>query len=417
MKFDDLDISSEIKTAVKNMNYEVATEVQIKSIKWMLEGHNVIVRSHTGSGKTTAFGLPISENIFKGKSKSTLILCPTRELAVQVKAELAKINQKTGLRTIVVYGGHGMTGEIRDLQRGVDILCATPGRLLDHFRNNHIDPKQFDTVILDEADRMLDMGFIHDLRQILDFVKPKSTHLFSATLEGSIANLIQEYIPTYEEIILPDEIVGKDIIERHIKVPRELRFDALLEVITEAEGGKVLIFVSTKRTADFLSKKLYRHGLKVEAIHGDKSQNTRQFALDKFRDGKCRILVATDVASRGIQVDDIEFVVNYDLANDYDTHMHRIGRTGRMGDKGEAVTFVGENGSIIEPRQYNRRQASSSNGRNASFAERNAMPGQRRGRSGGGRSQGNFRNNNRPGKRNRGPKRNNQRIRNPSSRR
>ncbi|MFH1391165.1 MAG: DEAD/DEAH box helicase [Candidatus Diapherotrites archaeon] len=356
MSFEDIEVSSEIKEAIKKMNYDKATEVQSDTIPLILKGHNVIVKSQTGSGKTAAFGIPISEQIFTGKKKSTLILCPTRELAVQVKDELRKINNKTRLNIFAFYGGHGITSELRDIDKGVDILCATPGRLLDHFRNNNLDPKQFDSVVLDEADRMLDMGFINDIKEILNQVKPNNTHLFSATLDGSVAHLIKEYIPTYEEIILADELIGKNIFERHIKVPREHKTDALLEVIDEAEDGRVLVFVSTKRSADFLSRKLYKMRYNVESIHGDKSQKAREIALEKFRSGRAKILIGTDVAARGLQIDNVEYVVNYDLAQDEDTHKHRIGRTGRMGETGHAITFVGEDGSIIAPpKMYNKK--------------------------------------------------------------
>jgi len=384
MSFEDIEVSSEIKEAIKKMNYDKATEVQSDTIPLILKGHNVIVKSQTGSGKTAAFGIPISEQIFTGKIKSTLILCPTRELAVQVKDELRKINNKTRLNIFAFYGGHGITSELRDIDKGVDILCATPGRLLDHFRNNNLDPKQFDSVVLDEADRMLDMGFINDIKEILNQVKPNNTHLFSATLDGSVAHLIKEYIPEYEEIILADELIGKNIFERHIKVPREHKTDALLEVIDESEDGRVLVFVSTKRSADFLSRKLYKMSYTVESIHGDKSQKAREIALEKFKSGRVKILIGTDVAARGLQIDNVEYVVNYDLAQDEDTHKHRIGRTGRMGDTGHAITFVGEDGNIIAPpKMYTKKGSSNRGGRSGGFRSNQRSGGYSGGRSGG----------------------------------
>tara|TARA_Y100000310_G_scaffold343708_1_gene452635 strand:- start:3515 stop:4792 length:1278 start_codon:yes stop_codon:yes gene_type:complete len=377
MSFEDIEFSSEIKDAIKKMNYDKATNVQVDTIPLILSGHNVIVKSHTGSGKTAAFGIPISEQIFNGKKKSALILCPTRELAVQVKDELRKINNKTRLNIFAFYGGHGITSELRDIDKGVDILCATPGRLLDHFRNKNLNPQQFDSVILDEADRMLDMGFINDIKEILNQVKPNNTHLFSATLDGTVSHLIKEYIPKYEEIILSDELIGKNIFERHIKVPKEHKTDALLEVIDEAGEGRILVFVATKRSADFLSKTLYRMRYTVESIHGDKSQRAREIALEKFKSGRAKILIGTDVAARGLQIDNVEYVVNYDLAQDEDTHKHRIGRTGRMGETGHAITFVGEDGNIIAPpKMYTKKGRGNSGG----FRSNN------RGRSSGGRS-------------------------------
>ena len=345
-------INAQLKDAVKKMNYITATDVQVESIKFMLDNKNVVVKSHTGSGKTAAFGIPLSENILNGKSKGAVILCPTRELAVQVKDELRKLNSNTRLSVSAVYGGHGLNSEIKAFEKGIDILCATPGRLLDHIKHNAFDPKFYDTVVLDEADRMLDMGFINDIKEILHSIRPMNTHLFSATLEGSVTGLIREYIREYEEIIIPQEIIGKNILERHVKVGREERFNALMDVIKEANNNRVLVFVSTKRTADTLAKKLHHEGIKVECIHGDKSQRAREFALQNFKTGRNKVLVAPDVASRGLQIDNVEFVVNYDLAADHDTHKHRIGRTGRMGDTGHAVSFVNETGSIVEPKKY-----------------------------------------------------------------
>jgi len=349
MSFQDIKFSNEIKKSIQRMKYETATDVQLDTIPLILDGYNVIVKSHTGSGKTAAFGIPISEQIFKSKGRAALVLCPTRELAVQVKNELRKINSDTRLNVFAFYGGHGMTSELKDTTRGIDILVATPGRLLDHFKRGSLNPKKFKTVVLDEADRMLDMGFIHDLKDILNQIKPGNTHLFSATLDGSVARLIQEHIPTYEEIILSEEIIGKNILERHIKVKFEDKLDALQEIIEEAKNGRVLIFVSTKRSADFLTRKLAKLNYRVECIHGGKTQRSREIALQNFKSGKKRILIGTDVASRGLQIDNVEFVVNYDLANDEDTHKHRIGRTGRMGDTGHAITFVGEDGNHISP--------------------------------------------------------------------
>ena len=395
MSFEDIQFSDEIKTAIKKMNYDKATNVQLDTIPLILEGHNVIVQSHTGSGKTAAFGIPISELIFTGKIKACLILCPTRELAIQVKDEIKRINSKTRLKVTAFYGGHGMSVEEKQTRMGIDILCATPGRLLDHFRSNKLDPMQFETLVLDEADRMLDMGFINDLREIIDRVDPVRMHLFSATLAGNVANIIQEFIPEYEEIIVPGEVVGTNIIERHIKVPREKRITALIEILEEAKDERVLVFVSTKRTADFLAKKLYQEGYSTESIHGDKTQKRREHALADFREGKRRVLVATDVAARGLQIDNVEYVVNYDLANDADTHKHRIGRTGRMGKKGCAISFVGSDDSVIAPpKRFGRGsggRGNSSNNRGRSFGNSGRDSSNRRDSSTG-RSGSNFKN-------------------------
>ncbi len=363
MTFESMNFSREIKDAIKRMGYTEPTFVQTSTIPLMLAGHNVIVESHTGSGKTLAFGIPISDNILTGKSKAALVLCPTHELVVQVRDEIRKINHNIGINIFAFYGGHGMSSEIKAISNGIDILCATPGRLLDHFKQNNLDPNMFDTVVLDEADRMLDMGFIQDLRQILNYVRPSKVHLFSATLDKSVAKLIHEYIPIYEEVIATENLVGKNIFERHIKVSRDKKLDALVEIIKEAKNGRVLVFVSTKRGADFISSRLSRMHYKVEAIHGDKSQRSRDFALQNFKHGKKNILVATDVAARGLQIDNVEYVVNYDLANSADMHKHRIGRTGRMGEIGHAITFVNELGQIIESSKFHKRGVERNNWR------------------------------------------------------
>jgi ATP-dependent RNA helicase DeaD len=351
MFFNEVNISAEIKSAISKMSYFNATEVQINSIPLILEGHNVVVKSFTGSGKTAAFGIPLSELIYSNKLNKVLVLCPTRELAVQVSEELKEINSETKLKVTAVYGGHGIRNELNDLRKGIHFLCATPGRLMDHFKNHGLKP-DFDCVVLDEADRMLDMGFINDLKEILSLIQPKNIHLFSATLDGSVAKIIQEFIEGYTEVIIEEEIIGTNILEEHIKAKKFEKFNLLMNLINEVKG-KILVFVSTKRSADFLTRKLKDNNLFVSSIHGDKSQKYREKALNEFKSGKKRILIATDVAARGLQIDSVELVVNYDLAQDTDTHKHRIGRTGRMGEIGKAISFVSETGKIIaEPRQF-----------------------------------------------------------------
>ncbi len=339
MKFEEMDIDKSIKKALKDMKYETATEVQLHTMPIINYGKNAVVRSQTGSGKTSAFGIPLSERIILGKSKYVLIIGPTRELMVQVKNEIKELNRYTGLTVYAVYGGHGIEGEIRVLKGSVQILCATPGRLWDHIERRTIDPLKFDTVVLDEGDRMLDMGFINEIKKILSVVKPKNIHMFSATLDGRVARLINKYITKYEEVILKDEIVGKDIIEKKIRVPKEEKFTELVAHLKKTKGKRVLVFVSTKRYADKLKEKLNRMDFRVTCIHGDLTQRRREVALEDFKSKKKNVLIATDVAARGLQIDNIGYVINYDEAMDADTHRHRIGRTGRMGKLGYAITF------------------------------------------------------------------------------
>ncbi len=348
VNFEQMPLSKEIKRALKGLDYKTPTEVQEKTIPLIMKGTNVISKSFTGSGKTAAFGIAIAERMLQGRAKSVLILCPTRELATQVGKEISSIIKFTGFKLVTVYGGHKISTELRELDRGVDILCATPGRLLDHFKRRAIDPRIFDTVVLDEADRMLDMGFISDLKEILAFVRPEYTHLFSATLDGSVAQLIQKYIPEYKEVIIEDEILGKNIIEKTITVSRNSKLRELIAIIKNAGEGRVLVFVSTKRYADKLNFELKDQGFKSTSIHGGKTQKGREISLKNFKLGRKNILIATDVAARGLQVDNVEFVVNFDRPNDADTYKHRVGRTGRMGATGHAITFMPEDAESRE---------------------------------------------------------------------
>lgn len=340
VNFENIGFSPELKRAVKKMGYTQATEVQEKSIPLIISGKNVVSKSFTGSGKTAAFGIALSERILRGDSRGALVLCPTRELAVQVKEEIERINSETGLKVEAVYGGRKMSLDDKILRREIHILCATPGRLLDHFKHRRLSPGIFDTVVLDEADRMLDMGFIKDIKHILSYIMPKSTHLFSATISGSVAKLIERFIPEYEEVMVAHEIVGKTLKQKKQSFSRDEKFAMLLEWIKRAGNGRILIFVATKRSADYLNEKLKRKGLRSTTIHGDKTQKAREASLEKFREGRKKILIATDVAARGLQIDNVELVINLDRAGDADTHKHRIGRTGRMGEEGLAVTFI-----------------------------------------------------------------------------
>lgn len=355
MKFEEMQFSEKMKKAIRDLKYENTTEVQEQAIPALISGDNVICKSFTGSGKTLAFGIGASERLLNGKSFGVLIIGPTRELVVQVKEELHKLNRYTGLKVSVVYGGHGMNYEVQAIRKGVDILVATPGRLLDHIRQGVIKKDMFDMVILDEADRMLDMGFIDDIKTVLEYLRPKNTHLFSATLDGSVSKIIHRYIPTYKEISIKTEVVGVNIVEKNIEMRPQDKFLYLLELVKKAEGKKILVFVSTKRESENVERKLQKSGFYAASIHGDKSQRYREDALKDFKSGKAQILIATDVAARGLQIDNVEFVVNYDVARDKDTHKHRIGRTGRMGAKGIAVTFMTDEDVYKSQRRQGRR--------------------------------------------------------------
>jgi len=340
-KFDEFNIKPMLKDGLRRMNYNDSTEVQELTFPVMMGGKNVVVKSFTGSGKTLAFGIPLSERILRRDSNSVVIIGPTRELVVQVCTEIQKLNRFSRMKIFTVYGGHGITGEVVSLRKGFEILCATPGRLLDHIERGNLRNIKVDTVILDEGDLMLDMGFQEDINKILRMLKPRNVHLFSATIDGKITQVIKEHIQQYELIDIQKEIVGTQIFEEEIKLRPEQKFPKLLEYLNQATG-KILIFSSTKRYVEILRERIEKEGFQCNTIHGDITQARREHALREFKTGKIKILIATDVASRGLHIDDVEYVINYDSARSDDIHKHRIGRTGRMGKIGNAITFSEE---------------------------------------------------------------------------
>ncbi len=385
MKFDELDVNNGIKRAIKEMNLVNLTEIQERSIPLILNSQNVLGKSVTGSGKTFAFAIPCLENALQGKK--TLVISPTRELAVQLEKEFRKLAKYLKVRTTVVYGGHGMFIEIKKLKEGVDIICGTPGRILDHMMNKTIRKGFFDTLVLDEADRLLDMGFLGEVKSIMENVEPKHIHLFSATLDNKIVRLIKSHLKEYKEVSVENKDLCKNIHEEKFILRNSEKYAKLLEIIKDNLDAKVLIFVSTKRGAEQIKLKLEKQGFFINSIHGDKTQNFREKALEDFKSMKVPILVATDVAARGLHIDNVDIVINYDLGNDPDVYLHRIGRTGRMGKKGQAITFVSEDHVFanrnkkfdvesldFNPREYMRRD-SSSRGRGPSMGSRNSSRG------------------------------------------
>ncbi len=388
-RFDEFNIKPVLKNGLKRMNYSTATEVQNESFSVMMGSKNVVVKSFTGSGKTLAFGIPLSERILRKDSNSVIIIGPTRELVVQVNNELEKLNKFTRMKIFSVYGGHGITGEVMNLRKGFNFLCATPGRLLDHLKRGNLKNIEVDTVILDEGDLMLDMGFQEDINKILKMVRPKNVHLFSATMDGKVTEVIKEHIPKYEMIDIKTEIVGEQIFEEEIKLNPEQKFPKLLEYIHKSMG-KILIFTSTKRYTEVLKERLDKENIRCKTIHSDITQARRENALRDFKNDKIKILIATDVASRGLHIDNVEYVINYDSARTSKIHKHRIGRTGRMGKIGNAITFVeqrkrrrkdrtdgympkgkGENGEGNKRRRYNREGRNNGEGRRSKEGNEN----------------------------------------------
>ncbi len=327
--------------ALSSLRYIKATEVQEKVIPSILAGKNVMVRSQTGTGKTAAFGIAIVERLVNARNRKALILSPTRELAMQICKEIRLIASFYRMRILVVYGGESINRQISELRRGVDVLVATPGRLLDLSRRGNVRINEFDFIVLDEADRMLDMGFVEDIDYIMGLVSRKNmTHLFSATLDGRVHGIASKYIKNPEIIEVGPQETLPEIEEQSIHISRRKKIGKLKEIILSNPQEKLIVFGATKRIVDFLWKKLNEQGINAGSLHGDMSQGKRTKTMEGFKKGKFRVLVATDVAARGIHVENVGIIINYDEAMDAETHLHRIGRTGRMGKKGKAITFI-----------------------------------------------------------------------------
>lgn len=341
MGFRILGLSEKTLLALNRLNYTKPTEVQQKVIPQIIAGHNLIVRSQTGTGKTAAFGIGIIERLEHRTSKKALILTPTRELAVQVCKELQAIGQNAQLKIHVVYGGQSLEGQMDNLRHGVDILIATPGRLLDLARREAVRIREFDIIVLDEEDQMLDMGFLDEVTAILDQLPHQRLGmLLSATLDESIMRISSEYVTHPKVIEIGDIRAAETIKEEHIEITDIDKFSKLLEVLDLHKGVKTLIFRETKLGTTKLTERLWHRGVKVGELQGDMSQAKRNKTLLDFKEGKINVLVATNVAARGLHVDNLGLIINYDKAQSEEVHLHRIGRTGRMGQEGKAINFI-----------------------------------------------------------------------------
>jgi ATP-dependent RNA helicase RhlE len=349
--FDELNLNAELLRAVKAQGYETPTPIQEQAVPLVLAGHDLLGCAQTGTGKTAAFALPILQGLANGQQPPkgrrpvrVLVLTPTRELATQIGDSFAAYGRYTGLRHAVVFGGVKQGAQTDTLRRGVDILVATPGRLIDLTDQGFIRYGSLEVFVLDEADRMLDMGFIHDVRRIVKFLPEKrQTLLFSATMPSEIRSLADSILNDPVSVAVDPPASTVDLIEQNLYfVEKQDKADLLVHLMKNAAMDRVLIFTRTKYGADKLCKKLKRDKIQADAIHGNKSQNARERALADFKRGRVRVLVATDIASRGIDVDNVSHVVNYDLPNEPESYVHRIGRTGRAGMAGIAVSFCDE---------------------------------------------------------------------------
>lgn len=343
-KFDDLPIHSSLKSALKQKGFERPTEIQDKSLETLLEGRDILGIAQTGTGKTGAFLIPIIQNLIQDPKRSfALIMVPTRELATQVEDEFKSMSKGLRLSSSCFIGGTNINSDLRVARQQTNVLIATPGRLLDLVNRKAVDLRFFHTLVLDEFDRMLDMGFIHDVRKIVHAMsKRQHNMLFSATLDNKQKKIIEEILKNPVTVKVSTGQTTNDNIDQDIiRVgPGEDKFQILLGMLENPEMEKVLIFEETKHKASRLCEKLNKKGIASEQIHGNKSQNARQRALDAFKKGLVRTLVATDVAARGIDVSDITHVINFEVPQTFDSYIHRIGRTGRAGKVGKAFTFV-----------------------------------------------------------------------------
>lgn len=321
------------------------TPVQQKAIPVLQSGRDLLAQAQTGTGKTAAFAIPILERVAPGaKRPQAIVVVPTRELAVQVTREFAELGKHREAHEVAIYGGVSYTPQDRALRRGVGVVVGTPGRVLDHIERGTLDLSGIETVILDEADRLLDMGFAPDVRKLLRKMPGRrQTALFSATLPWEVRDLAKRFTRDALSISIDPERQTTDTVEQvFVEVLEDDKLAALEELLGRAEFDQVLVFRHTKRGVDDLVARLLRRGRKVAALHGDLSQKERERTLEAFRGGDVPIVVATNVAARGLHIEDISHVINYDLPEDAETFTHRIGRTGRMGSSGVAVTFVGE---------------------------------------------------------------------------
>ena len=345
VNYADLGLSAEVMKAIDKKGYVQATPVQAGAIPYFMEWKDVIAKAPTGTGKTFAFGIPMVEHIDPAcEDVQALVLAPTRELAVQIQEELRDLCEfKEGVRTVCLYGGAPIDKQINTLKKRPQIVVATPGRLMDHMKRRTVRLDKVQTVVLDEADRMLDMGFVRDVTRILDQLKHrKNMGMFSATISREVMDISWVYQRDPVEItVRPVEESKPDITQYRIDLDgREQKLDTIVALITHGEYERAIAFCNTKNMTDRLAGLLKMRGISCEAIHGDIQQRIRERTLEKFKKGELRVLVATDVAARGLDIDDVDAVFNYDLPDELENYTHRIGRTGRAKRHGVAYTFI-----------------------------------------------------------------------------
>lgn len=351
MHFSNLGLKAEIQRAVAEQGYDTPTPIQQQAIPAVLAGHDLMATAQTGTGKTAGFTLPILHRLASGpndrltrvaRTPRVLVLAPTRELAIQVEESVRTYGKYLPINSLAVFGGVGINPQIANLRRGVDILVATPGRLLDHVQQRTVDLSAIEIFVLDEADRMLDMGFIRDIRKIIALLpKERQSLMFSATFSPEIRELAAGLLRNPVAVdVAPRNTAAETVTQKVIETDRERKKELLCHLFATRGWHQVLVFARTKHGADALARTLDKAGIKSAAIHGDKSQGARTRVLSDFKDGKLVALVATDIAARGIDIDALPYVINYELPNVPEDYVHRIGRTGRAGMAGEAISLV-----------------------------------------------------------------------------
>jgi len=348
MTFEDLKLIPSILKALKDENYSAPTDIQAKSIPLVLKGNDILGSAQTGTGKTAAFAIPIIQHLVhekqnsRGKRKiSSLIVTPTRELAIQIGENFTTYAKYTEVRNTVIFGGVNQRSQVNALKGGVDVLVATPGRLLDLIDQGYINLQEVKYFVLDEADRMLDMGFVHEIKKILlKLPKKRQSLFFSATMPKNILELSQQILVSPQKVTVNPVSSTAETIQQYLYTTnKKEKASLLLHILNDPKLEQVLLFSRTKHGADRIVRNLRKQKITSAAIHGDKSQNQRQKALKDFKAGSTRILVATDIAARGIDIDKLQYVINYDIPNEPETYVHRIGRCGRAGEEGVSISL------------------------------------------------------------------------------
>jgi len=343
MKFHEFNFHRDLAKGVKIAGFKEASPIQEMAIPIIEEGKDLVAQAHTGTGKTAAFGLPILDKLAKGEIERALVITPTRELATQVSDELYHLGRFAGIRTLTVYGGVGYGRQIALIHKGVQIVVATPGRLKDLYRKGKIDVLNPEIVVLDEADEMLDMGFLDDIKEIFEYIpQNRQTLLFSATMPEPIKELADHilYKPEFVSVIGEDETTNNVIDQRFYVIKEEQRDEAIVKLLETEDTNKCIIFCRMKREVDRLTEHLQALGYNAGGLHGDLEQQDREQIIKSYRRGEIKIMVATDVAARGLDVKDVTHVFNYHIPFDPQSYVHRIGRTGRAGKSGQAITLV-----------------------------------------------------------------------------